>query len=132
MLKAGSGVGLLAPAARAIVVDRMNGTRVREMLRSVVGRMTLAAGMAAAGGAEAFAWWDRCDCDAMRYGYYGPAPVYVYDHNRGPTWTSNGWTYPPVSSFYPAPPPPPAPPANGCGALEHIFWPLTRLAGHTC
>ena len=27
MLKAGSGVGLLAPAARAIVVDRMNGTR---------------------------------------------------------------------------------------------------------
>ena len=81
MLKAGSGVGLLAPAARAIVVDRMNGTRVREMLRSVVARMTLAAGMAAAGGAEAFAWWDRCDCDAMRYGYYGPAPVYVYDHN---------------------------------------------------
>jgi len=30
MLKAGSGVGLLAPAARAIVVDRMNGTGARD------------------------------------------------------------------------------------------------------
>ncbi len=99
------------------------------MLRSVVARMILAAGMVATGGAGASAFWDRCDCDAMRYGYYGPAPVYVYDHNRGPTWTSNGWAYPPVSSFYPAPPPPLAP-AYGPDPVHRIlpFWLFQRRA----
>lgn len=89
--------------------------------------------MVAASDAGASAWWERCDCDASPYGYYGPAPVYVYDHNRGPVWTSNGWTYPPVSSFYPAPPPPP-PAAHGCGALDHIpiFWLLRRHADRGC
>lgn len=105
------------------------------MLRSVAVRTALAAGIAAAGGPGASAFSERCDDCAAPYGYYGPAPVYVYDHNRGPVWTSNGWTYPPVSSFYPAPPPPPpVAPAYGCGALERIplFWPFLRHAGPTC
>ena len=40
--------------------------------------------------------------------YYAPPPVHVYDFSRGPTWTSNGWSYPPVQVYYPSPLPPPA------------------------
>jgi hypothetical protein len=39
---------------------------------------------------------------------YAPPPVHVYDFSRGPTWTSNGWSYPPVQVYYPTPLPPPA------------------------
>ena len=30
------------------------------------------------------------------YGNYAPAPIYVYDHSTGPTWTGNGWAYLPI------------------------------------
>ena len=76
--------------------------------------MVLIAG--SAGSASAW-WWDQCDCDvAEPYGYYGPAPVYVYDHSSGPTWTGNGWAYLPLGSYRPRPgengPPAPPPPGN--------------------
>lgn len=76
------------------------------MSRRIAARMSLALAMIVAGTAGASAWgWDRCGCDDDRYGYYAPGPVYVYDHSRGPTWTSNGWSYPPVGVIYPVPPP---------------------------
>ncbi len=45
--------------------------------------------------------------------YHAPPPVHVYDFSRGPTWTSNGWSYPPVQVYYAGPPsyPPYAGPA---------------------
>jgi hypothetical protein len=71
------------------------------MSYSIAARICLALGLIAGGGTGAFAWSDRCDCEP--YVYYGPAPVYVYDHSTGPTWTSNGWSYPPVGAYYPIP-----------------------------
>jgi hypothetical protein len=47
--------------------------------------------------------------------YYAPPPVHVYDFSRGPTWTSNGWSYPAVQVYYPTPLPPPIYAAPACG-----------------
>src|SRR5262245_25045522 len=88
-------------------------------MREIATRIALAAAIAGAAATDASAWWDRCNCEDARYGAYRPAPVYGYDHNRGPVWTSNGWSYPPVSSFYPDPPSPVAP-ALGCSPLDRI------------
>lgn len=59
-------------------------------------------------------WLSPRDCGPP-YGYYGPAPKYVYDHSTGATWTGNGWAYLPIGGYYPGPPapvaaPPPGPP----------------------
>ena len=70
---------------------------------SKTARITLALAMIVGGSASTSAGWDRCDCEP--YGYYGPPPVYVYDYSAGPTWTSNGWSYPPVGVYYPIPAP---------------------------
>lgn len=79
---------------------------------SIAARIWLPLALVVCGSAHASAWWDRCECQP--YGVYGPAPVYVYDHSKGPTWTSNGWSYPPVGVYYPVPRPH-VPYANGCG-----------------
>jgi hypothetical protein len=64
--------------------------------------MVVALALLAGGATNASAWWwDRCDCDAAAS--YEPAPVYVYDHSSGPTWTGNGWAYLPIGSYYPRP-----------------------------
>jgi hypothetical protein len=67
---------------------------MRAALKFTVAIMTATmaiAWAAAAGG------WDHDDR------WIQPAPVYVYDHRGGPTWTSNGWSYPPVFVYYPRP-----------------------------
>lgn len=54
-----------------------------------------------------------CETGAVEVEVYPPAPRYVYDNRRGPTWTGNGWVYLPIGE-YPdeyaprlvAPPPP--------------------------
>lgn len=78
--------------------------------------MALALGVGGTGAAAAWGWWDDCDgpyCLGPPYGNIAPPPVYVYDHNSGPTWTGNGWAYLPIGGYYPGPPayapnPPPA------------------------
>jgi hypothetical protein len=98
---------------------------MRGISRSITARAVLAAGIAGAAAQGAFA-------EDGAHGAHVPAPAYVYDHNRGPVWTSNGWTYPPVSSVHPATPPTPPPPVTptyGCSPLERI--PLLKLfLGH--
>ncbi len=68
---------------------------------AMVARILLAAAAASAFSAGAGAWWDPCHCDAEHLDHYGPAPAYVYDHSRGPTWTGNGWAYLPIGVYYP-------------------------------
>jgi hypothetical protein len=55
-----------------------------------------------------------CTEDVVDIRVYPPAPRYVYDNRRGPTWTGNGWAYLPIGEHPPdenapalvAPPPP--------------------------
>jgi hypothetical protein len=56
--------------------------------------------VAGAGRASAWGW---CDCEDK--GYYEPDPVYIYDYSKGPRWTPNGFSYPPVGVYYPEPAP---------------------------
>jgi hypothetical protein len=53
------------------------------------------------------------------YPPYAPPPIHVYELGGGPTWTSNGWSYPPVQVYYPAPLPYPAYAGPSCGVIEH-------------
>jgi hypothetical protein len=66
-----------------------------------------ATGSAAAGG-------DLCDpgiaphrCGPPPAAWYPPAPVYAYERRSAPTWTSNGWSYPPTRPVFGPPPPGP-------------------------
>lgn len=73
------------------------------MSNLIAARIFLALALFVGGSVGASAWWDRCD--GQPPGYCAPAPVYIYDHSTGPTWTSNGWSYPPVGAYYPIPVP---------------------------
>jgi hypothetical protein len=48
---------------------------------------------------SAMAWWDRCNCQPSAF--YPVPPAYIYDHTAGPSWSANGWSYPPVGVYYP-------------------------------
>jgi hypothetical protein len=76
-----------------------------------------------AGSAPASAWWDRCGCCGCEAYVPPPPPVYIYDHSKGPTWTSNGWSYPPVGFYYPSvvPPPPPYPVVAPLPPPSHVY-----------
>jgi len=68
------------------------------MLRPLLSRFVMAILLSGASSASAPAWWDRCNCQAP----FGPIPpAYVYDHSAGPSWSANGWGYPPVAVYYP-------------------------------
>jgi hypothetical protein len=95
------------------------------MSRSIAAAVVLAAILIASGGGPASAWWDRCDCEP--YAQYLPPPVYVYDHNTGPTWTGNGWAYLPIGAYYPRPPyqivePPLLPGGYGDNRARERIW----------
>ena len=97
-------MALLACAGHSGKAGRVADSHRRaRMLYSITARIGLLLALLVGGSTSASAWWDRCDCEP--YDNYGPAPVYVYDHNKGPTWTSNGWSYPPVGVYYPIPVP---------------------------
>src|SRR5262245_50054665 len=97
------------------------------MLRPLLCRFVMALILSGASSASALAWWDRCNCQPAPV--YPLPPAYVYDHSVGPSWSANGWGYPPVAVYYPlsiaplpagAPyrvdyplPPPPRVPARG-------------------
>jgi|SoiMethySBSTD1v2_1073268.scaffolds.fasta_scaffold27582_5 hypothetical protein len=36
-----------------------------------------------------------------------PPPLYAYEYRAAPTWTANGWSYPPTRPVYGDPPPGP-------------------------
>ena len=73
-----------------------------------------------------------CAEDVVDLQVYPPAPRYVYDGRRGPTWTGNGWVYLPVGEYPPderaprlvAPPPP-----HGFNPTEIVMIPC-RLLRH--
>jgi hypothetical protein len=83
---------------------------------------------------SAMAWWDRCNCQPSAF--YPVPPAYIYDHTAGPSWSANGWSYPPVGVYYPvtiAPAPyvaapyraeyfapPPGPPGIGVPARGNV------------
>jgi hypothetical protein len=69
------------------------------MLRPILRRIGLALLLSGAGSASALTWWDRCNCQPAAFDPLPPA--YVYDHSVGPTWSANGWSYPPVGVYYP-------------------------------
>jgi hypothetical protein len=78
------------------------------MPRSTAAATVLALALITGGSTSASAcWWFLCDEEPI----YEPPPIYVYDHNSGPTWTGNGWAYLPIGQYYPRPgadmPPPP-------------------------
>ena len=82
---------------------------MRNPMRSAIVAAALAAAVSAPAQAGDF-FWPRA--------YAPPPPVHVYDFNRGPTWTPNGWTYPPVEIQYPSLPPYTAYPRPLCGVPE--------------
>src|SRR5262245_52806981 len=69
------------------------------MLRQIATPALLATALilGSAGAARA----ERCRGELITR--YEPAPVYVYDHSNGPTWTGNGWAYLPIGSYRPRP-----------------------------
>ena len=69
-----------------------------------VWQIALALALTGAGSTSVLAWWDRCNCQPPAF--YAPPPAYIYDHTTGPSWTANGWSYPPVGVYYPVPTPP--------------------------
>ena len=77
------------------------------MLRQFAARIVVALALAAGGStASAWGWWDHCDgpyCLGPPYGNAEPPPVYVYDHQHGPTWTGNGWANLPIGEYRPRP-----------------------------
>jgi hypothetical protein len=84
------------------------------MTRSIAAASVLALALTTGGSTSASGWGSSCGDEAV--GVYGPPPpVYVYDHQSGPTWTGNGWAYLPIGQYYPRPgidvplPPPPVP-----------------------
>jgi hypothetical protein len=80
------------------------------MLRPLLCRFVMALMLSGASSVSALAWWDRCNCEPAPY--YPIPPAYVYDHRVGPSWSANGFSYPPVGVYYPitiAPPPYAAP-----------------------
>jgi hypothetical protein len=85
------------------------------MPRSIAAAIVLALALITGGSTSASAcWWFLCDDEPI----YEPPPIYVYDHNSGPTWTGNGWAYLPIGQYRPGPgvymPPPPP------GYLRHM------------
>jgi hypothetical protein len=46
-------------------------------------------------------------CGLPPAAFYAPAPVYAYEPRAAPTWTSNGWSYPPTRPVDGPPPPGP-------------------------
>ncbi|HET6926070.1 MAG TPA: hypothetical protein VFI48_04375 [Hyphomicrobiaceae bacterium] len=98
--------------------------------------LALALALALVGGnsPSALAWWDRCNCQPSAV--YPVPPAYIYDHTAGPSWSANGWSYPPVAVYYPvtiAPAPyvaapyraeyfapPPGPPGIGVPARGNV------------
>jgi hypothetical protein len=83
---------------------------MRKSTRSAIAAAVLVAAMSAPAQAGDFFWWRA---------HTPPPPVHVYDFSRGPTWTSNGWSYPPVEVQYPSPVPYPGYPSPGCGVAGH-------------
>jgi hypothetical protein len=73
--------------------------RESHMARTLSRRIGLALTLLGAGSSSAFAWWDRCNCQPSAF--YPVPPAYIYDHTVGPTWSANGWSYPPVGVYYP-------------------------------
>ena len=69
-----------------------------------VWQIALALALTGAGSTSVLAWWDRCNCQPPAF--YPPPPAYIYDHTTGPSWSANGWSYPPVGVYYPVPMPP--------------------------
>jgi hypothetical protein len=83
---------------------------MRNSTRSAVAAAALLAGaMSTPARAGEFFW---------RRAYAPPPPVHVYDLGGGPTWTSNGWSYPPVEIYYPSPAPYPAYRGPACDVVE--------------
>ena len=81
------------------------------LIRLAVATLLIAGGASSPAAAGGDFWgWGRT--------YYPPPPVHVYNFRGGPTWTSNGWSYPAVQVLDPSALPPPvyAAPAYG---LEH-------------
>jgi hypothetical protein len=101
------------------------------MPRSIAAAIVLALALIIVSSTSASAcWWFYCDDEQI----YEPPPVYVYDHNSGPTWTGNGWAYLPIGQYRPRPevymPPPPPPgylrpmspdPHSGHGGLRRLL-----------
>jgi len=96
--------------------------------------LALALALVGASSPSAMAWWDRCNCQPSAV--YPVPPAYIYDHTAGPSWSANGWSYPPVGVYYPvtiAPAPyvaapyraeyfapPPGPPGIGVPARGNV------------
>ena len=80
------------------------------LIRLAVATLLIAGGASSPAAAGGDFWgWGRT---------YYPPPVHVYDFRGGPTWTSNGWSYPAVQVLDPSALPPPAYAAPAYG-LEH-------------
>lgn len=74
------------------------GTRLVGQLAAAIAALTWATASASAW------WWAGCECEYEPPLLAEPAPSYIYDHQRGPTWTGNGWAYLPVGEYRPRPP----------------------------
>ena len=67
--------------------------------RRIALALALTLALVGASSPGAMAWWDRCNCQPSAV--YPLPPAYVYDHTMGPSWSGNGWSYPPVGVYYP-------------------------------
>jgi hypothetical protein len=71
------------------------------MTRPIAAAIVLALALTAGGSTSASGWGASCGDVVAIHG--PPPPVYVYDHQGGPTWTGNGWAYLPIGQYHPRP-----------------------------